>query len=137
MRMPRGRFTVRRMMAVVAVFGVVLGGWLEVSRLVRISNARRRDAASYASSEALARKFARHCSQQAQESLRVAESSRLSEVGFSQEMERVASTAGRMAARYSRNADHWAMMNKKYERAARSPWFSVEPDPQPPSKRSK
>ena len=134
MRPLRLRFTVRRMMVVVAVFGIVLGGWLEVSRLVRVSTARRREAASYAASEALARKFARQSSQFAQELLRVAKSSRPSAIqsDFSQRFELKPSIAEDNAARSRRNADHWAMMKKKYERAARSPWFSVEPDPPPP-----
>jgi hypothetical protein len=132
MRPFRVRFTVRQMMILVAAIGIVLGGWLEASRLVRISIARRRDAASYAAYEALGRKFARRSSQQRQEALEAAASSRPRDVGFSREMERVASIAGSMAARYDRNADHWAGMKKKYERAARSPWFSVGPDPPPP-----
>src|SRR3712207_6643309 len=115
MRPPRVRFTVRRMMVVVAVFGVVLGGWLEVSRLARISTARRRDAASYAASEALARKFAHRASQQAQALLRSAEDFQPSDADFSQRLKRDVATAGNMTARYSRNADHWAMMSKKYE----------------------
>jgi hypothetical protein len=40
--------------------------------------------------------------------------------------------AGDMAARYSRNANYWAMKSRKYDRAARFPWRSVEPDPPPP-----
>jgi hypothetical protein len=134
MRRPRMRFTVRRMMVVVAAFGVVLGGWLEVSRLARVSTARRRDAASYAASEALARKFARQSSRFAQELLGVARSSRPSAVqsDFSQRLELEASIAEESAARSQRNADHWAMMKKKYERAARFPWSSVGPDPPPP-----
>jgi hypothetical protein len=133
------RFTVRGMMFVVAVFGVVLGGWLEVSRLIRIATARRRDAASYAASAALARKFARQYSStasqyswMAEESLRAAESSGPANSALSEQLKQVASLRVSAAARYDRNADYWAIMNKKYERSARSPWFSVEPDPQPP-----
>jgi hypothetical protein len=132
MRAPAVRFTIRRMMIAVAVFGVVLGVWLELSRLARIAAARRRDAASYAASEAIARKFALQYSRQAQQYLSSAESSGPSNAGFLEELRRVASYAESAAARYRRNADYWAMMNKKYERAARAPWSSVEPDPQPP-----
>jgi hypothetical protein len=132
MRPPRLRFTVRRMMTLVAASAIALGCWLEVSRLRRVSAARRRDAASYAASEALARKFAQQSSQRRQEFLEEAERLRRSDSPFASEMERVASRLADQSSSYRRNAAHWAMMHKKYERAARSPWFSLAPDPPPP-----
>jgi hypothetical protein len=108
------------MMVVVAAFGIMLGGWLEVSRLVRVSTDRQRQAASYAASEALSRKFARQPSHFAQELLKVAKSCRPSEVqtDFWQRFALKASIAEDNAVRSRRNAEHWAMMKQKYERAA-------------------
>jgi hypothetical protein len=36
------------------------------------------------------------------------------------------------AARYGAEAAHYTALNRKYERAARYPWLTVEPDPPPP-----
>ena len=45
--------------------------------------------------------------------------------------ETLASKLESSATSYSRNAAFWASMRRKYERAARSPWFAIEPDPPP------
>jgi hypothetical protein len=132
MRKLRHGFTIRQMMVVVAVTGVLLGGWLEAARLIRVATTRRREAASHAASEALVRKFATSSSQQAQELLQSAEQWRSSNPRFAQEVKRSASIAWDQAERYNRNADYWAMLHKKYDRAARLPWSSIEPDPPPP-----
>jgi hypothetical protein len=126
MRRPRVRFTVRRLMIVIAVVGVLFAVGLETTRLRRISAARQQALTSYAAYEALARKFS------AQQSPMETKAREGSAESLAEDLEKAATISARMAARYQRNADYWDMMSKKYADAARYPWRSVEPDPPPP-----
>jgi hypothetical protein len=144
------QFTTRRLMIAVAVVAVLLAVGLEAARLARISAARRRYAASCAASEVLARKRALGFSQSAKAAQTELHSIRSrpdlnvgglppaswalldrSFLRLSESFETLASKLESSATSYSRNAAFWASMRRKYERAARSPWFAIEPDPPP------
>jgi hypothetical protein len=149
--MPQVRFTVRRLMIAVAVVAVVLSAGLEAARLARISAARRRYASSCAASAALSSKFALSCSQTAEAVRKQADSLRSrpalgvgriwpasreaaqpGTVPLAEQWDSFVSLREGTAARYSRNAAHWALVSRKYERAGWTPWREVEPDPPAP-----
>jgi hypothetical protein len=142
-------FTVRRLMITVAGVAVLLAVGLEAARLARISAARRRYATSCAASESLSRKRALQFSQQARavrdelDSIRSRHVMTRNEGGlpgaareavnrsFDQLWVALELKYRDTAARYVRNADYSATIRRKYTRAARSPWLSLEPDPPP------
>jgi hypothetical protein len=144
------RFTVRRLMIAVAVVAVLLAAGHEAARLARISAARRQYAASCAASEALSRTRALGFAQAAQTTQKELESMRSQyslnpgrpspaiRAAMDRSFDRLSQTwvdlalrFGSTAASYGRNAAYWGAMRRKYERGARTPWRSVEPDPPP------
>ena len=105
-RLPRVRFTIRRMMVVVAVTAIAFGGAAGLARVERLASEYRR-------------LYARHS----------AEAQR-----FSEEASRalVLRNARDRYVRASRLADYHAHLEAKYQHAAHNPWLPVEPDPPPP-----
>lgn len=105
-RLPRVRFTVRRLMVVVAVAAVAIGGAAWVVRVGRLASDYRRLHARHSSE-------VQRYHEEASKALR--------------------SRNGR--DRYvlaSRLADYHARLESKYGHAAHNPWLPVDPDPPPP-----
>lgn len=106
------RFRVRTLMMAVAAVAIALGAWITIGRLRRLSEHYEREAARFARGEGEALGY-----------IRMIERGDLRMVGESVEQ----SIAG-----WRISAEYCARMKKKYERAARSPWWSLSPDPEPP-----
>jgi hypothetical protein len=110
MRLPRMRFTIRRMMVVVAVASVLLG--------ITAGLLRRRD-----SLKRRAEYYARKASRELMSGMSITQ----------------ATTFGpspmevRMQEAYFKLADHYTVLELKYKRAADHPWLPVGPDPPPPA----
>jgi hypothetical protein len=119
MRIPRLRFTLRRMTLAVAVLALILGGL----RIVWLRDRYRRAAASYAATENLQRGFLRFAEgdAEAEEDLAIAFGYKIS----GEDKEQQATEIRVMR----RKADYLEMMRRKYERAAARPWMPVDPDP--------
>jgi hypothetical protein len=104
MRVPRVRFTVRRLMAVVAVLAVLLGAGAEVVRLARLAEDYRQRAKYFVAAEDV-------------RNLTVA-AERMVDPGAARKPDRIAA--------------HYAQLRRRYERAAARPWLPVAPDPPEP-----
>jgi hypothetical protein len=108
MRLPRLRFTVRRLMIVVAIAGMLIAGGLWAEKMIRLSRRYRHRAVSLGGIDAT----------------------------FQVEMRRWTTTKGPVSsievdrrALVRRDADLVHGIVAKYERAARYPWVSVVRDP--------
>jgi hypothetical protein len=112
MRMPRFRFTVRRMMVAVAIVGFLLGA----AAMWRIAASRGASAAYHAREAEFSRR-----------SLKDYRDGRVTLRGTLTDRE-----AARIARRLERIAPYHDVLARKYERAARYPWLPVEPDPPEP-----
>ena len=114
MRLPRLRFTLRTLIAVVAVIAATLGGFLEYRRLMRKTAEYRALAEDHAGIEQTLRTM-------------IEKSGPDSPVDLSP-------GNGLRAKRFTAQAvaDHEAALRLKYERAAGYPWLPVEPDPPEP-----
>src|ERR1700678_4432361 len=122
MQLPRARFTVRRIMAVVAVIAIATGGVV----LMKRREAYRIRAAFHSRQEQVAGGRLRHWSHEA---------ARLE--GLPSDVSPpVPEHDRRLVAElvdYSRNrVVHHRRLKAKYELAARSPWLPVAPDPPSP-----
>jgi hypothetical protein len=124
MRLPRLRFTVRRLMLVVALAGLAMGVGIWSYKMRQLSGGYARAA-----------KFHRAWLDRYRER----------EAVILQAIGRLETVAARRsvvppshdrhredAADYARKADYREALALKYERAARYPWLPVEPDPPPP-----
>ena len=109
MRLPRVRFTVRRMMVAVAVMAALLAGVAWCRGMIRAARDHRERALLNRSQEQLQRQI-------------VASVDLFVEPG---EAPGAARGAAALAA-------HYESLGLKYERAALYPWLPVEPDPPPP-----
>jgi hypothetical protein len=112
MRMPRVRFTVRRLMIAVAVAALLLGGdvlWRKRAGYLARANV---EAASEMQSRAL---------------IKVYESAIETSAAPS-----VADGYRHWVEVHREEADYHGRLRRKYERAARYPWLPVEPDPRWP-----
>jgi hypothetical protein len=124
------RFTVRRLMVVVALAGLMMGGGVWGFRMWRLSGVCAAQAQSYKSRAFI---FANL------EEIRLgALDSDIDTSGYSwrrenrRRLEGWAARSGVEPARYARMAAHYAALVRKYERAARYPWLPLEPDPPQP-----
>ena len=129
MRPTRVKFTVRWIMAAVAIVAVLLFAVVQLDRFRRLGISYKRRAAELKSEEAytqrniqrtevvLARIRARleHADAKGQPRLRSLLSEQRDQM-----------------ARYAEYAHYLGELRSKYEKAAVSPWFPVEPDPLPP-----
>lgn len=108
------RFTLRRLMLAVAIASAVLAASVEIGRLRRASAAYR---------------------QKAQEHAAIAETLKgiIAASGPSSPID-ISPGEGLRSKRFTAKqvANHEARLAAKYERAARYPWLSVEPDPPEP-----
>lgn len=112
MGLPRVRFTVRGLTVAVMLAGLLLGGGAWHRRRIGFL----RWATMYARSEANDRRMAA-------DERREAEARRAAgELGRARDL--VQQAAGDEA-----RAEHWAKLRRKYERLARYPWLTAEPDP--------
>ena len=146
MRLPRIRFTLRSLMAAIAVVAIAISGtlWgLKMRRLSRLfgiqaqghkqletwcRQSEARSLKSLAEFEGLGRRL-RELPHYNEEDLGL----RLRELPHYNEVEGM--WAGledrerRFAGLMARRGDHYARLNQKYDRAARYPWLTVAPDP--------
>jgi hypothetical protein len=114
MRLPRVRFTVRRLMMVVAVAVALMAAWVGLARLRLLSADYRARAEQYAGiEETLGRIVASH--------------------GADAPVD-ISPGPGLRSRRFTAQAvaEHEAALCRKYERAARYPWLPVPPDPLEP-----
>ena len=116
MRMPRVRFTVRRMMIAVAIVAFLVGGGIEAARFKRL-RASHLDDAAY------------HARREAEELRNVAQFDRGRREGATNANDRSIV----LMERSSRlRVEYHAQLKRKYLRAANRPWQSVTPDPKDP-----
>lgn len=155
MRLPRVRFTVRRMMIAVAVVAIALGIAFGVARLKRRRDAYLIKTASFASLESFEIRFRKSDLDYAQWARSMAEKERLflkrmptEPGGLVPEEMRAASaalfaeladghtqeaaTSLQKAELGARRAHYFGRLKRKYERAAFYPWLPVVPDPPEP-----
>jgi tetratricopeptide (TPR) repeat protein len=125
MRLPRVRFTVRRIMAVVAVISLVLGVSIEAFRLRR-------------QRETYLRLVTEHKLQEGHYQL--LEQSELEMAAFDESfLKQIETQAGSRpkarslvaAVTFHKSAQYHAALKQKYLTAAARPWRSIEPDPPP------
>jgi hypothetical protein len=114
MRLPRLRFTLRTLIALVAVVAATLGGFLEYRRLMRKAAEYRARAEEHAGIEQTLRTI-------------------IEKSGPNPPVD-ISPGNGLRSKRFTAQAlaDHEAALRLKYERAACYPWLSVEPDPPEP-----
>jgi hypothetical protein len=125
MRLPRVRFTIRRIMIVVASVALLMGG----VRLLWLRSVYQKAALAHAAYENLARTLQRMVENEGKDEreLEIA-------FGMKVEPESEAVKAKRAAdARVNqKTAEYHAAMKHKYEQAASSPWIPITPDPPRP-----
>ena len=111
MRLPRLRFSVRLLMAIVAVVAATLGGFVEYRRLTRIAAEYRAKAEDHAGVEKTLRMI-------------------VEQTGPNSPVD-ISPGPGLRSRRFTAKAvaDFEATLSRKYEKAARYPWLSVPPDP--------
>jgi hypothetical protein len=129
MRLPR--FTLRRMMVVVAVAGLGLG--IEMTRerrvvLLAIESRHAADAAMYRQSSNL---YASNARKQRDLASKLREGF-ATERDRAKELDQVAKLIDGEAHGYRNLADYHQAMQSKYRQAARFPFLAVEPDPPSP-----
>jgi hypothetical protein len=114
MRLPRLRFTLRTLLALVAVVAATLGGFLEYRRLMRKAAECRARAEDHAGIEQTLRTI-------------------IEKSGPSSPVD-ISPGSGLRSKRFTAKAvaDHEAALRLKYERAADYPCLPVEPDPPEP-----
>ena len=142
MRLPRLRFSVKRLMVAIAALALVLGCSIEAVRLKRWRDVALKRAQVHAQLEQLNRDLERS----ALEMVKTYEWSAVRDPVFSQRLEQWArkwaefvaqQKAGAAqerdrAAKYAEAAAYHAALRGKYLRAAAQPWRAVEADPPPP-----
>jgi hypothetical protein len=133
MRMPRVRFTVRRLIVAIAVIAILLGVGLQIRRTIHLSRrsagfARR--AVMYAEDESVWRKAVRDWIEHAERYRKLADQpdQRSDAPMWRKRAEYCAETVEQIKALVDFNAS----MKAKYNAAARRPWLDLEPDPPRP-----
>ena len=125
----RVRFTVRWIMAAVAVVAVLLFAVVQLDRFRKLGVSYRRRSVELKSEEAYTRRNI-----QRTEVVIASIRARL-ELADGKGEPRLRSLLDEQRdqmARYAEYADYLAELRSKYEKAAVSPWFPVKPDPLPP-----
>jgi di/tripeptidase len=130
MRLPRVRFTVRRMMIAVAVVAVLIACSFQAVRLHRNYQHYSWRVEFHTTMEQGDLTLASSLNNLAD--VLSSGASRLAGRGFGEEMGQRAKKHFREAERRRVSAKYHAQMKAKYEAAARRPWLDVEPDPPPP-----
>ena len=129
MRSPRVRFTVRWIMAAVAVVAVLLFAVVQLDRFRKLGVSYRRRAAELKSEEAYTRRNIQRTE------VVIANIRARLDVADGKGEHRLCSLLDEQRdqmARYAEYAHYLAELRSKYEKAAVSPWFRVAPDPLPP-----
>jgi hypothetical protein len=128
MRLPRLRFTVRRLMAVVALAGVVMGAGVWSERMWRLS----RVYALESRREEVLGDICRMLEAQCRSHLERYKPSEPIIWPARAAMRKVLDEESAGVARFESQADYHSLRARKYERAARYPWLPVESDPPEP-----
>jgi hypothetical protein len=126
MRLPRVRFTVRRLMIAVAVVAVLIGAGISVRRSIFLS----REAAACSGFESFWRDQGHYSRKAAEDYSRIAKMS--TDSNFASELRGLARDSAEQAEHDVERADYFGRLKAKYEAAVRRPWLSVEPDPPNP-----
>jgi hypothetical protein len=128
MRLPRVRFTMRRLMVAVILIALALAGWIELGRYRFLLRMRSVDysitSGKHSLKEATQRRRAKEKDTQGESYLDMAR--------LSLESVQVAKDYQKEAARLRRLADQEKELANKYRLASQSPWLPVEPDPPEP-----
>jgi tetratricopeptide (TPR) repeat protein len=161
MRFFRVRFTVRRIMAVVAVLALVLGVSVEAIRLKRQRDKFRSLAAQYGQLEARSRRLEQRSIETAQigdsggelakklneimsqsvsprrggqdaREMRRRRAEFTEQLKHTEQLKDVAAKVRAQAAMHHKRAEYHAALRRKYSAAAARPWRSIEPDGPPP-----
>jgi hypothetical protein len=127
MRLPRLRFTVRRLMIAVAIVAVLIVAGLHVETAIRFS----RRASIHAGGEVFWREQEQWHREMAKKLLTSHERLKLLRVDDTWNIEH-AESFNLEADKIKSWADFHASMKAKYRAAARRPWLPVEPDPPSP-----
>jgi hypothetical protein len=130
MRLPRVRFTVRRLMIAVAIVGVLLAAGLEARWMHRKYREYATRASLHSYCERLYSEWA--SSDIKKEADRRSKFEKNGQAGFDDWVLHLADYYGRRAAKETLWANYHARMKSKYEVAMRRPWLPVEPDPPEP-----
>jgi hypothetical protein len=131
MRLPRVRFTVRRMMIAVAVIAILCGVGLQIRRAIRLSRLSAeyaQQAAKYAEFESTWRQSERHHREREQELRKLVDDPRQG-VDGPEFWRRQAKIEADQAEKLKPLVEFHATMKAKYQAAARRPWLPVDPDP--------
>ena len=142
MKLPRVRFTVRRLMVAVAVVAIVLTGIsaIQAERWRRLADQYSRESEYFRWFEKHAKDFATRCERDASYNGEKATLCRgyfreYDDPRFEEAARAFESNASRMdleAQRQSRQAKHYAALVRKFHHATRYPWLPVAPDPPEP-----
>lgn len=132
MRQPMIRFTVRRMMVVVALVAVAIGATLEVKRLGRLSREYRRRAVTSAREERMWRREAKGEVASELEARCLSDALRAKDQDLADLWAEQASASACEIREVGEILNHHARLRRKYERAASRPWEPVAPDPPEP-----
>ena len=127
MPLPRVRFTVRRMMIVVALVAVLLGGASAVDRLTRRQAAFARRAVAWETRREIydGGVWELRCGRYAGDESILGKSGSYTPP--------TPETRAVLIARFHALTTYCDAMKRKYERAAARPWYPVEPDPPRPA----
>jgi hypothetical protein len=157
MKLPRVRFTVRRMMGTTAVVAALLAGGILAMRMSRLAEVLRQKALGHAAREAnerltlqvlqsptpprtrpgavnseIARLANSLASRPGSKDLFADSAGLLVEVNLPPFVARPSVDVGRETERYAARIAYHARMRQKYEWAARFPWLPLDPDPPEP-----
>ena len=131
MRLMRTRFTVRRMMAVVAIAAILLGPGLQAWRVYRNFREYKQRASQHSIFETIWTKQKHEWSSKESEWRSIAKDLEQKGKDFRSAVE-IAEIYATIAENPTRLAEYHARMKEKYEAARRRPWLPVEPDPPEP-----
>jgi hypothetical protein len=136
MRLPRMRFTVRSVMFAIAVVAIAISGVLWGRKMRRLSGEFARAATANKQLESQCREFEGHWRSMLGPFEELARSKPDIPPGsvaeFQKNQQQMLDIVRKNAVRWAQVADHHAALKRKYERAARYPWLSVDPDPPRP-----
>jgi hypothetical protein len=132
MRRPRVRFSVRRLMIAVAIFGSVIGVWLQAQRLRRLGRDYHLRAVTAAREERLWNQTLIRLSNATVEARSLAASLRPVDRDLAELWDAEAKSTFREEQAALSIAAHYAGLARKYRRAEARPWEAVAADPKEP-----
>jgi hypothetical protein len=116
MRLPRVRFTIKRMLLAIAVLALLMFG----VRMAWLSTVYRRAAARHRNREAVLREIVRLMRDNEEKANEIFGRTLTPEEKAQQTSRNQSDDAG---------IEYYSQMRRKYDRAAARPWLAVEPDP--------